>query len=166
MPDWKTIDWITVVGTLVTLIALWVALRQGRRTASTVEAGLLASEATQKAIRFTGFLIDAGKTSATLEELRTLIQHARYEAAVIRAQDLTKQLIFLRESQDADAVPDFEFRTAITEIAMIRDHLYHKVQDKRRTFPQVPTLTTLSDWSDQLAGLTGVAAYSDHEVLK
>lgn len=162
MRDWSFVDWLTVIGTILTLVGLAIAIIQIRKTTRSAEAAKTAAEAARAGMRANVILADLGQCTAIVDELRVLVQANRYDAALLRAQDLTKSLIQLREIFRQHG-RTYDFRPIVTDAGIVRGLIGRKLRDGRTRFDREDVLRTLAEWSDELHGLVGEATYGAPE---
>lgn len=88
LKTWSIVDWFTVVGTVLTLAGLWIAIEQIRSARRSAEAARSAAVDARTSMRNNVILADLSRGVAIIDELQILIQGQRYDAALLRAQDL------------------------------------------------------------------------------
>jgi hypothetical protein len=150
------VNWISIFGSLLSLIGVIIALIQIYKTRRAAEAAKDASIQTQKAISRNLLLSDVSICTRNIEEIKQFVRIERYEAALIRVTDLISQLIQIREMLDrAKQVYQIEFEERLSQLSIIRKDFEKKLAKSSVKINAVQINSQLAEISDELNKLIG-----------
>jgi hypothetical protein len=154
---WQTaLNIIGVVGSILSAVGVYVAIRQINQTKKVAQAALEASEATQRGIASNVILADMSSCMRVIEEIKTLLRSRRYESALMRVTDLTGLIIQLQHLAAAGSErPDLRAREALTSLSVLRDLLELKLDDDSTSLEVAKVNSELSKIADRLGHWIG-----------
>lgn len=91
------------IGTVATLIGLWLTYRQSKEAQSAAQAARAAAEKAELECRRQSTAFFAASAHRILREAKMHVQHLNWEAAVMRVGDLADQLAQLENALGVDA---------------------------------------------------------------
>jgi hypothetical protein len=154
------INIISIIGSVLSLIGVIIAIAQIRKTLRAAQSAQAAATQTQFAISRNVLLTDISTCTRSLEELKVLIRGKRHEAALIRATDLSAQLIQLQHIQHStNDIQNINFREILTQLSILRELLERKVFQQNTEVNPVQVNSQLSQISDQLNRWIGEEKY-------
>jgi hypothetical protein len=152
----ELLNWISVVGSLLSLIGVIVAIWQILLVKRTAQAAKDASDRTQKIISRNLLLSDVSTCTKNLEEIKTYVRIERYESSLIRVNDLVTDLIQIQQRLEGtnQAIP-FEFEEMLSQLSIIREEFEKKVNKTSAKINNIHINSQLSLISDDLNKLIG-----------
>lgn len=87
------VNWISIIGSFLSLLGVIIALWQISKTRRAAEAAEKSSLQTQKVISRNLLLSDVSTCTRNIEEIKQFVRIEKYEASLIRTNDLISQLI-------------------------------------------------------------------------
>lgn len=152
----ELVNWISIIGSVLSLISLWIAIEQIRKTKHAAEAALEASNHTQQIISRNLLLSDVKTCLRNLEEIQSFVQHKKYEPAQIRIKDLISNLIQIQQrAESSEQAVKIEFEKMLLELTIIREDFEKKVIKTSARINSIQINSQLSIISDELNKLTG-----------
>ncbi len=122
--------WLSLLGSLASLIGLPIAIWQINKTRRAAEAAKDASLETQKAISRNLLLSDVSICVKYIEEIKNFIRYEKYEAAQIRVSDSVSELIQIQEMLiSSNQLHQIEFEKIISQLSNIRNKFEKKLAD-------------------------------------
>ena len=147
----ELVNWISIIGSFLSLIGVIIALVQISKTRRAAEAAKDASLQTQNAISRNLLLSDVSTCVKHIEELKSFVRSEKYELALLRVNDLISQLSQIRERN---------FEDAILKLSNIRKDFERKIAKssaKIKTAEVISQLAFISDDFNKLIGETKIA---------
>jgi hypothetical protein len=166
MPDQQILNAISVAGSVLSLIGVWITLLQMRRTRRAAEAAEKASQRAQQAIARNVLLVDVTACLSQLDAIKTMIRAKRYDAGLLRVGDLAAALAQLRNVGSSEPAKQLPYKKALTQLGILRDLLEQRLQDEQVPVNPVQVNSVLSDISSSLNTWIGGAKYLPNEESK
>ncbi len=152
----ELVNWISIIGSFLSLIGVIIALVQINKTRRAAEAAKDASLQTQKAISRNLLLSDVPNCTRNIEEIKYFARNEKYESALIRVTDLVSQLIQLRETlESSNQSHQIEFEERLSQLVFIRVNFEKKLNKNSVKINIVQVNSQLSEISDELNKLIG-----------
>lgn len=152
----EIVFWIGFLGSVASLIGFPVAIWQILKTQRIAQAAKDASDRTQKIISRNLLLTDVSTCTKNLEEIKTNVRTERYEASLIRVNDLISALVQIQQRLDGtNQIIPFEFEEMILQLSVIRDEFEKKVNKSSARINNTQINSKLSLISDDLNKLIG-----------
>lgn len=152
----EIVNWIGVVGSFLSLIGVIIAIWQIVKTQRIAQAAKDASDRTQKIISRNLLLSDVSTCTKNLEEIKTYVRIERYEASLIRVNDLISALVQIQQRlEGTDQIVPFEFENMISQLSVVRKIFEKKVNRDSAKINNVQINLQLSEISDDLNKLIG-----------
>jgi hypothetical protein len=150
------IYWLSVLGSIASLVGLPIAIWQIRKTRRVAEAARDASDRTQKTISQNLLLSNIHTCIKNLEEIQSFVRYERYESAQIRAYDLISYLYQIQQrTKNSQQTLEIEYEEMLSELSIIREEFERKVNKSSARINNVQINTRLSEISDSLHKLVG-----------
>ncbi len=150
------VKWISVIGSIASLIGLPVAIWQIYKTRRAAEAATKAVIRTQKAISRNLLLSDISNCTRNTEEIKSFVRSGKYESALIRVNDLISQLSQIQEmSKNSNQPIQIEFRETISQLSIIRKDFEKKLIKSSVKMDVVQINSQLSEITDDLNKVIG-----------
>lgn len=150
------VNWLSVLGSIASLIGLPIAIWQIRKTRRVAEAARDASNRTQKIISRNLLLSDVKTCIKNLEEIQSFVRFDRYESAQIRTSDLVSYLYQIQQrTKDSEQALEIEYEEMLSQLSIIREEFERKVNKSSARINNVQINTQLSLISDDLNKLIG-----------
>ena len=150
------VNWISVLGSLASLIGLPIAIWQIRKTRRVAEAAREASNQTQKTISNNLLIADVSTCTRNLEEIKSFVRIERYESALIRTTDLMSYLIQIQQrTRESKQKLPIEFEEMLSQLSIIREEFEKKVIKTSARINKVQINLQLALISDDLNKLIG-----------
>lgn len=154
-------NWISVIGSILSLIGVGIAIYQIYKTRCAAEAAKTASLQTQKDISRNLLLSDISICVKYIEEIRLYLRHKEYVSAQVRVNDLISQLNQTQEVlKSSNQVHQIEFEKILLQLSIIRENFEKKLAKSSAKIDGVlinNKLSTISDDSNKLIGETKIA---------
>jgi hypothetical protein len=152
----ELLNWISVIGSLLSLIGVIVAIWQILLVKRTAQAAKDASERTQKIISRNLLISTVSTCTKNLEEIKTYVRIERYESSLIRVNDLVTDLIQIQQRLEGtnQQIP-FEFEEMLSQLSIIREEFEKKVNKTSAKINNIQINSQLSLISDDLNKLIG-----------
>lgn len=163
MLDQQILNAISVAGSALSLIGVWITFLQIRKTRLAAEAAERASQRAQQAIARNVLLVDVTACVSQLDAIKTMIRAKRYDAALLRVGDLAAALAQLRNVGSTEPLRQLPYKKALTQLGILRDLLEQRLQDELTSVNPVQINSVLSDISSSLNTWIGGAKYLPHE---
>ena len=126
----ELVNWISIIGSLLSLIGVIIALVQISKTRRAAEAAKDAALQTQKDISHNLSISDVSTCLKHLEEIKSFARYEKYEAAQIRSGDLISQLIQIQEIlSSSNQAHQIEFDKIISQLSQLRSKFEKKLAD-------------------------------------
>ena len=152
----EIINIIGVVGSFLSLIGVIIAIWQINKTKRIAQAAKDASDRTQKIISRNLLLSDVSTCTKNLEEIKTYVRIERYEASLIRVNDLISALVQIHQRMDnTNQIVPFGFEEMLLQLSVIRDEFEKKVNKSSARINNTQINSRLSLISDDLNKLIG-----------
>ena len=152
----ESVKWIGVIGSVASLIGLPVAIWQIYKTRRAAEAATNAALQTQRTISRNLLLSDVSTCTRNLEEIKSFVRDEKYESALIRATDLTSQLIQIQEVlKSSNQAYQIEFEETLSQLSIIRESFEKKLAKSSAKIDGVQINSKLAKVSDDLNKLIG-----------
>lgn len=152
----EIVNIIGVVGSFLSLIGVIIAIWQINKTKRIAQAAKDASDRTQKIISRNLLLSDVSTCTKNLEEIKTYVRIERYEASLIRVNDLISALVQIHQRLGGtDQVIPFEFEEMLSQLSIVREEFEKKVNKDSARINNVQINLRLSEISDDLNKLIG-----------
>lgn len=152
----EILNWIGVVGSFLSLIGVIIAIWQILKTQRIAQAAKDASDRTQKIISRNLLLSDVSTCTKNLEEIKTYVRIERYEASLIRVNDLISALVQIQQRLDGtNQIIPFEFEEMLSQLSIVREEFEKKVNKSSARINNVQINARLSEISDDLNKLIG-----------
>lgn len=152
----EIVNIIGVVGSFLSLIGVIIAIWQINKTKRIAQAAKDASDRTQKIISRNLLLSDVSTCTKNLEEIKTYVRIERYEASLIRVNDLISALVQIHQRlSGTDQVIPFEFEEMLSQLSIVREEFEKKVNKDSARINNVQINLRLSEISDDLNKLIG-----------
>lgn len=149
-------NWITVIGSLLSLIGVGIAIWQIQKTRRVAEAAKDASDQTQKIISRNLLLSNVSTCAKNLDEIKLYIQMENYTAAQLRINDLIANLIRIQQrAENTRRIVHVDFKETLAQLSIIRNDFEKKVNKKSARINKVRINEQLSKISDDLNKLIG-----------
>jgi hypothetical protein len=150
------IYWLSVLGSIASLVGLPIAIWQIRKTRRVAEAARDASDRTQKTISQNLLLSNIHTCIKNLEEIQSFVRYERYESAQIRAYDLISYLYQIQQrTKNSQQTLEIEYEEMLSELSIIREEFERKVNKSSARINNVQINTRLSEISNSLHKLVG-----------
>lgn len=150
------VNWISIIGSFLSLIGVIIALVQISKTRRAAEAAKVASIQTQSVISRNLLLSDVSICARNIEEIKYFARNEKYESALIRVTDLVSQLIQLRETlESSNQSHQIEFEERLSQLVFIRVNFEKKLNKNSVKINTVQVNSQLSEISDELNKLIG-----------
>jgi hypothetical protein len=150
------VNWISIIGSLLSLIGVLIALWQISKTRHAAEAAKDSSLQTQKVISRNLLLSDVSTCTRNIEEIKQFVRIEKYEASLIRTNDLIAQLIQIREMlTNSNQSHQIEFKERLSQLSIIRESFEKKLAKGSAKIDIVQVNSQLSEVSDDLNKLIG-----------
>lgn len=163
MPDQQILNVISVAGSALSLIGVWITLLQIRKTRRAAEAAEKASQRAQQAIARNVLLVDVTGCVSQLDAIKTMIRAKRFDAALLRVCDLSAALSQLRKVGASEPTRQLPYKKALTQLGILSDLLEERLQDDQTAVNPVQINSVLSDISSSLNSWIGSAKYLPSE---
>lgn len=152
----ELLNWISVIGSLLSLIGVIVAIWQILLVKRTAQAAKDASDRTQKIISRNLLISHVSTCTKNLEEIKTYVRIERYESSLIRVNDLVTDLIQIQQRLEGtnQAIP-FEFEEMLSQLSIIREEFEKKVNKTSAKINNIQINWQLAKISDDLNKLIG-----------
>lgn len=152
----EIVNWIGVIGSFLSLTGVIIAIWQIVKTQRIAQAAKDASDRTQKIISRNLLLSDVSNCTKNLEEIKTYVRIERYEASLIRVNDLISALVQIQQRlEGTNQIIPFEFEEMISQLSVVRKVFEKKVNNSSAKINNVQINLQLSDISDDLNKLIG-----------
>lgn len=154
--DGELANWISVIGSILSLIGVGIAVWQIWKTRRIAEAAKDASEQTQKAISKNFLIYDVKTCLKNLDEIQSFVRIEKFESAQIRTIDLISSLYQIEQRiEGTEQKFPFEFEEMFSQLVIIREEFERKVIKNSARIDSVRINTQLSKVSDDLNKLIG-----------
>jgi hypothetical protein len=121
-------NWISIIGSIASLVGLPIAIWQIRKTRRVAEAAKEASDQTQKTISNNLLIADVSTCTKNLEEIKNYVRLERCESALIRITDLISYLIQIEQRADSSRQNvEIEFEEMLSQLSIIRESFDLKI---------------------------------------
>ena len=150
------IDWVTVIGTGVTMVGFAITIVQVYKTKGIAEEAKKSADQASSAVKMRLVLSDLSKCSVSLDEVKSHILNQHYEAALLRLNDVVAQLMQARPA--LQGTPGVDFRKVIPYLSGqkgIREDIKRQISQPSDQFDPLPTLRSLDIISDAVNGWVG-----------
>ena len=152
----ELVNWISIIGSFLSLIGVIIALVQIIKTRRVAEAAKDASLQTQKAISRNLLLSDVLNCVKHIDEIRLYLRGENYELAQVRANDLNSQLIQINAVVNAsNQITQVELEELFIEVSKIRLDLRKRIEGNKAKINVVKINAQLDLVSDNLNKLIG-----------
>ena len=153
----RLLDYLTLTGTLLSVIGVAIALFQLSRTRRAAEAAQEAASASRQAFARALLGSDVARCAGMIEEIKTLIRLNRLESTRLRVSDLMNLLLQLRQIPESR----FNFQPVLVQLGVLRDLLEAKLTDEQSRFEASRALKTLAQISDEVNGWLGHVRFAE-----
>ncbi len=149
-------NWITVIGTLLSLVGVGIAIWQIQKTRRVAQAAKDASDQTQKIISRNLLIYDVKTCLKNLDEIQSFVRIEKFESARLRTSDLIGYLYQIEQRLEGtnQEVP-FEFEEMFSQLSIIREKFEKKVIRTSARINGIQINNQLSKVSDDLNKLIG-----------
>ena len=155
-----------VVGILLSIVGFWIALHQIKKTRGAAEAAEKATQKTRFLIGKRLIFADATACVKNLGEIRQFLSTSRYDAALMRLEDLIGALIQLQHaSKAAQSETKVKFPSTISQMTILRSELQAKVNNESYALQVDSLYSQLFLASDELNKLIAGTLNSPDEFL-
>lgn len=152
------LNWISIFGSLLSLIGVIIAIVQIRKTRRAAEAAKDASLQAQRTISRNLLLSDVPTCTRNLEQIKQFVRDEKYESSQLRIGDLILELIQIQEIlKSSNQVYQFEFEEILSQLSIIRENFEKKLAKSSVKIDAVQVNSQLSKISDDLNKLIGEA---------
>lgn len=149
-------DWISAVGSFLSLIGVLVALHQIGKVRSAAESAQEASETTSTSLQKNMAMIDISSCITVIEEIKVLIRGDRYEAALLRVSDLVGKIIQLKTMPKSEGVSEIKkVSSMLAQLGVLRDLLEKKLHESDTEINPSKVNGILSSIADELHAWIG-----------
>lgn len=152
-------DVISIIGTIVSVIAFLYTLRQVAETKKAAIAAKEASTETRASINESILLFDVAHIADRIEDIKKYIHNDKLEIALIRTSDIVKELNRLKALEPIVRGEESEIRVfqhSIAQLAVLRDNLDKKIaNDENKSYDKLKTLEILSKINDKINNTVG-----------
>jgi hypothetical protein len=150
------VTWISVLGSIASLVGLPVAIWQIRKTRRVAEAARVASNQTQKTISNNLLIADVSTCAKNLEEIKHYVRSNRIESALIRTTDLMSYLLQIQQrTHESKQILPIKFEEMLSQLSIVREEFEKKVIKTSARINNVQINLQLSLISDDLNKLIG-----------
>jgi len=154
-------DIATILGTYFSLIGVFVALYQLRKTRKATEATQIAVNKTHQAITQNIFLSDISSVARTIEEIKLQIRTEKFESALLRVSDVITQLLQLSSlPQSIDNSRALNITQAVAQLSILREILEKELRHKNNEIKSVEINSVLSKISDRFNKVVGKSKFN------
>jgi hypothetical protein len=149
-------DWISAIGSFLSLIGVLVALHQIGKVRSAAESAKVASELASSSLQKNMAMIDISSCITVIEEIKVLIRGDRYEASLLRVSDLVGKIIQLKTMPKSDGVTEInKISSLLAQLGVLRDLLENKLHKPDTAVNPSKINGVLSSISDELHAWIG-----------
>lgn len=143
-------------GSLLSLAGVAIALWQIRKTRTAAEAAERAAKETAGGLSRNLLLSDLTSCTIGIEEIKTSIRAKRYDAALLRANDVARQLIQLQNARPLASPKSSsdDFLPALAQLGVLRDLLERTLGGEEKPIPSQAN-KILSQIGDDLNAVIG-----------
>lgn len=125
----ELVNWISIIGSFLSLIGVIIALVQISKTRRAAEAARMASLETQKIISRNLSLSDVSVCVKYIEEVRLYLKNESYELAQIRVSDLVSQITQIQEIlKNSNQIHQIDFEEMLSELTKTRNIFRKKLE--------------------------------------
>lgn len=150
------VNWISIIGSFLSLIGVIIALVQISKTRRAAEAAKNASIQTQKAISRNLLISDISICLKHNEEVIFCLRDEKYELALVRINDLISQLNQIQESVEiSNQNSQINLQEILFELTKIRNKFREKLGDSSVIVNKARFNNKLDIVSDNLNNLIG-----------
>jgi len=150
------VKWISIIGSVASLIGIAFTYWQIYKTRRAAEAAKDASLQTQKAISRNLLISDVSNCMKHIEEIRLYMRGENYELALVRVNDLNSNLIQIQKVLESSTqTHQIDFVKIHREIKKIRIDLRNTVERESEKFSPIRINNQLDFISDNLNKLIG-----------
>ena len=154
-------DWISALGSFLSLIGVLVALQQIGKVRSAAESAKVASEFASLNLQRNMAMIDISGCINEIEEIKVLIRGNRYESSLLRVSDLIGKIIQLKTMPKTDGVCEIkEINQKLAQLGVLRDLLEKKLHKPDTAFNPSKINSILSSIADELHAWIGENKFS------
>lgn len=149
-------NWITVIGSLLSLVGVCIAIWQILKTRRIAQAAKDASDQTQRIISRNLLIYDVKTCLKNLDEIQSFVRIEKFESARLRTSDLIGYLYQIEQRlEGAKQEVPFEFEEMFSQMIIIREEFEKKVIKTSARINSIQINTQLSKVSDDLNKLIG-----------
>ncbi len=149
-------NWISVVGSILSLLGVIIAIQQIRQVKKSADAAKEAADRTQRTISRNLLLSDVKNCIKNLEEIQLYVRFERYESAQLRTSDLVSYLYQIQQrTNNEEQQLEIEYEEMLSQLAIIREEFEKKVHKTNARIDNVRINIQLSEISDSLNKLVG-----------
>ncbi len=152
----EVVNWISIVGSILSLIGVGIAIWQIRLVKKAAVAAKEAVDQTQKTISQNLLLSNIHTCIKNLEEIQSFVRYERYDSAQIRTGDLVSYLYQIQQrTKSSQLTLEIKYEEMLSELSIIREEFERKVNKSSARINSVQINTRLSEISDSLHKLVG-----------
>ncbi|MGC2238437.1 MAG: hypothetical protein WA584_19945 [Pyrinomonadaceae bacterium] len=152
----ELVNWISIVGSFLSLLGVIIALIQISKTRRAAEAAKDASLQTQKAISRNLLISDVSNSIKHIEETRLYVRGENFELALVRVNDFNSNLIQMQKVLEGSTqIHQIDFIKIHREIKKIRIDLRNTIEGNTKALNRVRINNQLDFISDNLNKLIG-----------
>ena len=147
----ELVNWISIIGSVASLIGLPIAIWQIYKTRRAAEAAKDASLQTQKVISRNLLISDVSTCIKHIEELKSFVRNENYQLALVRVNDLVSQLMQIQEA---------DFEEIILKLSNIRNDFERKLEKSSAKIKIAEVNSQLALISDDFNKLIGETKFT------
>ncbi|MDP2216199.1 MAG: hypothetical protein Q8J68_02790 [Methanolobus sp.] len=154
------VEWVGLIGSIVSIAGLPFALLQISRTRSAAEAAKKAATQAQQSFQKNIIVADLSSCARFIGEIQSQIRSERWEAALYRINELKTVLIQVRHLRDLPVDDSDAFVQAITsQLSVLLSKLEQRLVNPNVKMDPVAINKKLDQISDSLFEVSGKAKY-------
>lgn len=152
------------IGTLISFLGFAVTIIMLFKTKKIAQAAKDSMVKTQNEVQKNVLLTDISSCIGLIREVRAFMQEKRYDASLLRIEDLNSKLIQLRHIKGFDT--EFsrqQFQSVISQLYVIRKNFEESLREENILIDEERTLDVLMRISDKLDNWIGQYKYKVSE---